>query len=161
MARTAPLNPVRAGIRLALWPCVFVLAAASSPAQAPQPAVADVRDAPLIDGSAWRRHVKQALQADGNTVTIGTAELANPIVRQEGRPADEEIVSMPLFRVRGDRVEQELAALYREQDRVERQEEVMRRLGTTVYSARLFGGYRAGVMTVFYVPVFAAIQRSW
>lgn len=111
---------------------------------------------------AWRQVVDEKLKvapaaAPGRTLPLETnALLAHPV----GDAPDPDLIALPPFPVKGDRLEAKLHHIFAEQKREAKEEAVLRRTGTGFHSVRV-GNWTAGVLTVFGVPVAAAVTLSW
>jgi hypothetical protein len=107
----------------------------------------------------WRELVKQKVETDVASVPPPKQELElSPLLVHAAPDAD--VVTLAPFHVNGDRVNQQLRVMYARQEKQQKEDLVMRRLGIGAHTV----GYKhfgAGVVTVFYVPVFAGFGFSW
>ena len=93
----------------------------------------------------------------GTTVTARPADLS-PLLIHAGPATD--VVQLTPLRVNGARMEAELRHAFVVAEKKAHEDAVLRHAGIGTHGVRV-GGATAGVLTVFYVPVFAAISWDW
>lgn len=106
---------------------------------------------------AWRQAVQQEI--DSQKVALEATQhnqQLSPLLLRAG--TDPDVVTMAPVRVNGSRLAREIKREYAMAVKRENDAAVLRRLGTGMHMA---GNSHFGVLTVFYIPVFAGFQWSW
>lgn len=108
---------------------------------------------------AWRNVIQQRLSVGGadRIVPKRAPELSPLLVHAS---PDTDVVMLQPFWVNGDRIEAELHSLFRRQEKHAKEEAVLKNAGIGMHSVH-YGHFGAGVVTVFYIPVFAGFGFSW
>lgn len=124
----------------------------------------DAKESPRRQATwGWHDVIEQRLQAVPVTVMPPKGSAAknpdlSPLLLHAA--PDTDVITLSPFRVNGSRMEEELRQRFARADRAAKEEAVLRRTGTGVHVKRI-GGWDAGVMTVFGVPVMVAISKAW
>jgi hypothetical protein len=160
----AEFSPLRLFGRRSWW-FLATLIAGSAPASEPGTGnqVSPVATpAPRSTTWAWRETVTEQLKTvaepnKGTTPAVYTNALLAHAVPDA---PDSDVVALAPFPVRGDRLEAKLHGILVRQEQDAKDEAVLRRTGTGFHGVK-FGHWTAGVVTVFGIPVAAAVSASW
>jgi hypothetical protein len=111
---------------------------------------------------AWRQVVDEKLKTVPVSQRASAPSLdTNALLAHAVAAApDPDVIALPPFPVKGDRLEAKLHGILAAQAQDAKDEAVLRRIGTGFHSVT-FGHWTAGVLTVFGVPVAAAVSLSW
>src|SRR6185369_14681773 len=133
------------------------------------PALAEsASDSPTVAGSSrttswgWRQLVREEMAKTPLPARAPAPTPSNPLLLRDVNPdaTDPDVIKLAPFSVRGERMEAKLHGVLARQKQEAHDEAVLRRTGTGFHSVR-FGGWTAGVLTVFGVPVAASVSLSW
>ncbi|HVU36529.1 MAG TPA: hypothetical protein VHE61_24025 [Opitutaceae bacterium] len=109
---------------------------------------------------AWRALIHETMKTPTlkpPPVTSRPADLSPLLLREE---PDADVVSLPAFHVTEDRIYAGLHAEFVKEERRAHDAFIARRLGIGTHAVR-YKNFAAGVVTVFYIPVFAGFGFSW
>jgi hypothetical protein len=113
----------------------------------------------LANDWSWRTVIEKQIKARPVTfVTPQRSPDLSPLLLHAS--PDTDVITLAPYRVEGHRIEAEIHRRYLIAVKQEKEEKVLRNVGTAMHTARL-GPMHVGVLTVFYVPVFAGVSLSW